>query len=132
MQRRVTPATIQAAERREREAAAPRLATEIPGLAALDIHFEEESSYAAPLVSYVRRVVVGIAPAHFEVTCGDSACKDGGHDLTSSILLALRSRKIEFSGDDACHGSVKVSACRRVLRYKATARYEVAESAGAR
>lgn len=123
MHPRVTPKTIRAAERREREASAPRLAGEVPTLRSLDIQFDEQVSATAPAVSYVRRVVIPSASSHFEVGCGDSGCIDGGHDLTSMILRPLRDKRTEFSGEDACHGSIGSAQCQRVLRFSAVARY---------
>ncbi len=123
MQRRVTAASIRAAERRERESAQPLLHDEVPGLVQLDIQFDEHVSQSAPVVSYVRRVVVTAARAHFEVGCGDSSCTGGGHDLTYAIMRGLRDRRTEFEGEDACHGSVGSAACPRLLRYRATAKF---------
>lgn len=74
-------------------------------------------------VVYTRRVVVTAAPAHFEIPCGDPSCEDGGHDLTSPIMRALRAREVSFSGEDACHGSVRTTSCQRVLRYTGVASY---------
>lgn len=123
MQRRVTAASLRATERREREAAQPLLSSEAPGLVSLNIQFDEHVSMSAPVVSYVRRVVVPVARAHFEVGCGDPSCNGGGHDLTYEIVRALRDRKHEFSGEDACRGSIGTASCPRVLRYRATAEY---------
>lgn len=128
MQRRANPAAIRAAERRAREEAAPRLLAEIPQLVSLDIRFQEESSFAAPVISHTKRVVIPTAPALFEIGCGDSSCEGGGHDLTLTMMRELHQQNTEFTGEDACNGTIKNGACQRVLKFKATARYENAEA----
>jgi hypothetical protein len=119
-------AKLRAAERRRREDEAPRLKHEVPTLAELKLELSEQigdSNVSA--AKHVRHVVVDHAPALFEVPCTDSACQDGGHDLTSEIVRALKNGSTEFSGDDDCHGRLGTSAspCRRVLHYTAFAKY---------
>lgn len=72
---------------------------------------------------YIRLIVVTSAPALFLVPCGDSNCVDGGHDVTSIVMSALREHKTHFAGMDECRGSVGTSLCSRVLHFEATARY---------
>jgi hypothetical protein len=67
--------------------------------------------------------VIDRAPALFLLPCGEPRCSDGEHDLTSSVLHALRSRETRFHGEDVCTGSVGPSPCSRVLRYEALAAY---------
>lgn len=124
MQRRVSQASIRTLERRAREEAAPRLAAEVPDLSSLDVEMEEVASSTAPIVSYVRRVVVKAAPALFEIPCGDSSCKDGGHDLTYELMAGLRRRQSSIEGEDRCRGSIGTAACPRTLRYRASARFD--------
>jgi hypothetical protein len=125
VQRRVSQASIRTLERRAREEAAPRLAAEFPDLASLDLEMEEVASATAPIVSYVRRVVVKAAPALFEIPCGDSSCKEGGHDITYELMAGLRRRQTSIVGDDRCRGSIGTASCPRTLRFRAVARYEV-------
>jgi hypothetical protein len=68
-------------------------------------------------------VVVATAPALFVLPCGDSQCQNGGYELTSQLLSALRTHKQKFEGEHCCGGSIGGSECRRVLRYVATASY---------
>jgi hypothetical protein len=112
------------AERRQREDEAPRLAAAFPQLESLSIRVLEGSpGMTNPEGSHTRRIQVATAPALFVLPCGDSQCKDGGHELTSQVLSALRSNKREFEGEDACRGVTGSAECRRVLRYVAVATY---------
>jgi hypothetical protein len=100
------------------------LAAAFPRLESLGIRVVEASpGIANPVGTYIRRVVVASAPALFVLPCGDSQCRDGGHELTNEVLSGLRQNKQEFSGEDSCRGSVGTGECRRVLRYVATASY---------
>ena len=122
--RRQTAASLRAAERREREDSAPRLVDVVPSLRGLRLEIDERSGTSAvSSPKYIRRVVVETAPALFLIPCGDASCTDGGHDVTSSIMQALRSGRTEFNGDDGCHGSVGSASCTRVLHYDAIADY---------
>ena len=118
-------AAQRAAERRERENSAPRLATEVPDLVSLCFEIEERSgSMAVMQPKYIRRIVVPNAPALFLVPCGDSSCTDGGHDVTGTVIQALRAHRARFSGDEGCRGSLgSGAACTRVLHFDATAEY---------
>ena len=122
--RRFSEAAQRAAERRKREDEAPRLREKVPFLESLNLDVEERSAGASvPEASHVRRIVVEHAPALFAIPCTDHACRDGGHDLTHQILHSLSNRETEFEGEDACNGQIGSSACRRVLRYVAHAKY---------
>ena len=124
MNRRNPEAARRLAERRQREDDAPRLAAAVPQLESLAIRVVEASpGISNPLGTYTRRVVVESAPALFVLPCGDSQCRDGGHELTQEILSALRQKKLEFAGEDSCRGAIGSSECRRVLRYVAIATY---------
>jgi hypothetical protein len=68
--------------------------------------------------------VVENAPALFILPCGDTSCKDGGHDVTSMVLRSLRAGETRFEGEDVCNGMVGSAPCSRVLRYVATATYK--------
>jgi hypothetical protein len=111
-------------ERRRRENVAPRLLALFPGLQTLRIRLSEhrhDGSLVEP--AYTRLIVVASAPALFAFPCQDSACVDGGHDVTVAICAALRRGQADFVGDDRCHGYLGSEGCSRVLRYSATALY---------
>ncbi len=124
MRRRDAEAARRIAERRQREDEAPRLATTFPRLASLGIRVVESNPGSSiPVGSHSRRGVVATAPALFVLPCGDSRCRDGGHELTAQLLAGLRQNKLEFEGEDNCGGVIGSSECRRVLRFVATASY---------
>lgn len=115
---------MRAAERRRREDEAPRLATRVPTLESLRLEIEERRPGAvSPDVQHVKRVPVEFAPALFDLTCCDRSCKDGGHDITRSIMIELERGATEFEGEDTCHGALGSAPCSRVLHYKAYASY---------
>ena len=122
--RRTSEAALRSVERRRREDTAPRLAQEVPRLETLVIQMADGEGGTLGAIDHVRRVVVASAPAMFENVCGNRACKDGGHDLTSEIMHALRAGQTRFEGRDACHGTVGSSHCANVLTYVATATYK--------
>jgi hypothetical protein len=112
------------AERRRREAEAPRLAALVPELEKLRLEVVERSAnIARPEHTHTRHVVVASAPALFVLPCHDSRCKDGGHDVTTEILAALQARKERFEGEDACSGVIGSASCARVLTYVGIATY---------
>jgi hypothetical protein len=113
------------AERRRREDEAPRLLEVVPKLETLRFKIEEyRAGGSLAETGHVRPIVVANAPALFVFPCQDSSCKDGGHDVTSEITMALRAGKQQFQGEDACRGQVGSADCSRVLRYSATATYK--------
>ncbi len=90
----------------------------------LRLEVEEKSdTIAAMQPKYVRLVVVAAAPALFLIPCGDPNCVDGGHDVTSMVMSALRAKKTRFGGDDECRGTVGTSLCARSIHFEATAAY---------
>jgi hypothetical protein len=122
--RKQSAASLRAAERREREDNAPRLTEVVPALRGLRLEIEERSgSSAVSNPKYTRRVVVATAPALFLIPCGDPSCNDGGHDVTASIMQALRSGRTEFDGEDGCSGATGSASCTRVMHYEAVADY---------
>ena len=125
MNRRNSEAAQRFAERRRREDEAPRLQVAVPGLESLRLEIAEgrSSSIDADL-SHVRKIVVEHAPALFILPCGDPGCRDGGHDVTSTILRSLRDRNPRFQGEDTCAGHVGTAPCPRVLRYVGIATYK--------
>jgi hypothetical protein len=121
---RVTEASQRFAERRRREDEAPRLLERVPELTGLRLEVEERraSSNAADS-KHVRHVVVDRAPALFFLPCGDPACKDGGHDVTSPLMRGLMGRETKFEAEDTCSGSVGTAPCGRVLHVVGIATY---------
>ena len=119
--RKTSPAAQRFADRRQREDDAPRLRDEVPDLVSLLLDVHEEGGSAKP--RYLRRIVVETAPALFFLPCGDPRCLDGGHDVTGTVMRAIRSRARAFHGTDDCYGSVGSTTCGRVLHFDATAEY---------
>jgi hypothetical protein len=122
--RKNSPQAQRFADRRRREDDAPRLCKEVPNLVSLKLDIEDRSG-AAEGSEHTRRVVVDRAPALFLMPCGDPRCTDGEHDLTHSVMRALRSQETTFRGEDACGGSIGPSQCPRVLKFEAVAAYRI-------
>jgi hypothetical protein len=116
-----SPQAQRFAERRRREDDAPRLREQVPRLIGLRLDIEDHVGVGGS--THTRRVVIDRAPALFLVPCGDPRCADGEHDLTTSVMRALRIGETSFHGEDECRGSVGSSACSRVLRFDAVAEY---------
>lgn len=125
--RRPNPAQLEAsAEHRRREDTAARLRDEVPPLLSLRVTFEElRTEGGVQATSYVRPIVVASAPAHFEVRCMEPKC-DGRHDLTASILRALKQSLASFTGQSTCDGMVADTPCHRTLGYTCEATYRSA------
>jgi hypothetical protein len=119
--RRNSPAALRFEERRRRENEAPRLRDAVPDLVNLQLQIEDRSGMTS--TKHVRRFVVDNAPALFLVPCADARCADGEHDLTPSVLRALREHKTTFQGEDECTGNVGLGVCSRVLHFDAVAEY---------
>jgi hypothetical protein len=114
------------AERREREDSAPRLRAQVPNIQSLRLDVEERRGSwpsATPEGSHVRRIVVDTAPAVFLITCHDPECRDGGHDVTTLVMRALRAREGRFEGTDRCQGRVGSADCQRAIRFVGVAEY---------
>jgi hypothetical protein len=114
------------AERRQQEDAAPRLTTQVPALKSLCLAIEERSgtwTSPDPGGSHVRHIVVSTAPALFLITCHDPVCREGGHDVTPSVMRALRAGQASFAGEDRCRGQVGSADCQRSIRYVGSATY---------
>src|SRR5450755_1717922 len=122
--RRNSEAAQRFAERRQREDEAPRLSAEVPRLESLKLEIEERRAGGAVAESaHIRRIVVDHAPALFLLPCGDSSCKDGGHDVTRVLMHALHAGAARTEGEDACNGQIGSATCSRVMRFVATATY---------
>jgi len=105
------------AERRRRENEAPRLANEIRRLTSLQIDVMNGGN------QYLWRIVVERAPALFEIPCPEPACTNGGHDITRSVMQALRASSPTFEAEFTCQGDVAAGSCGRILKYVAKATY---------
>jgi hypothetical protein len=124
MHNRAREASLRFAERRRREDEAPRLREEIPPLKTLRLEVEERrAGSAVSETKHVRLVVVDRAPALFELPCGDSDCRDGGHDLTRQLMGWLNDHATEFVVEDACSGNVRGVPCGRIVRVLGVATY---------
>jgi hypothetical protein len=116
-----SPAALRFADRRQREDEAPKLSSQVPGLTTLQLEIEERTGIGG--TKHTRRVLVDRAPALFLVPCGDPRCLDGEHDLTHTVMRALRAHETSFHGSDECRGSVGTSSCSRVIHFDGTAAY---------
>jgi hypothetical protein len=97
----------------------------VPQLASLRIEVEEHrGATGSGDPKHVRLVVVDSAPALFLLPCGDRACRDGGHDVTDTILRNLSAGAERFELDDACHGSVGTASCGTVMHIVVSAAYK--------
>jgi len=125
-QRKPDPAQIEAAaEQRRRERAAPRLCQAAPALVSLRFKFEDlRSGTDVDGILYAKPIVVATAPAHFDLRCVEPRC-DGRHDLTESIMAALRAKRPTFSGESPCNGLVAGESCSRTLYYSYEATYQI-------
>ena len=120
-QRRNSPAAQRFAERRRREDDAPRLREVVPTLVSLKLEIEDRSGVTG--TKHNRCVVIDRAPALFLVPCADPRCADGEHDITPTVMRALRAQETSFHGEDGCVGSIGPSNCARVLHFDAVAEY---------
>lgn len=124
MIRRDSEAARRFAERRRREDEAPRLAEIAPSLETLRLDLvERKGTVTLSDVAHTRHVIVGRAPALFEIACADRACVEGGHDLTHEVLRAIGQARTAFEGDDVCAGRTGSATCGRTLHFSAVATY---------
>jgi hypothetical protein len=122
--RRISPAVIAARKRREREEAAKRLAEVVPELESLKLDISDTADYEGALpVSYIRHVIVTMAPAMFDLPCGDKKCEEGGHDVTRKMMRRLRRGDTHWSVKSKCRGSKKGEPCTRELEFEVEAEY---------
>ncbi len=111
------------AERLQREQEAPRLREQIPSLETLRLEITDARGATSADPKHVRIIVVDTAPALFALTCGDHACREGGHDVTNAVLHGLRAGAAHFEVDDACYGNVGSADCGRTMRVEVKATY---------
>jgi hypothetical protein len=117
-------AFLRFAERRRREDEARRLQSEVPRLRTLRLEIEEHrGSSTLAETKHVRHVVVARAPALFVLPCGDTDCRDGGHDVTDAVMQSMCEQATEFVVEHECLGDVRGARCDRVVRIKAAATY---------
>ena len=122
--RRSSEAAQRATERRQREDDAARLSTEVPRLSSLRLEIEERRAGGVLTGgAHIRRIVVERAPALFVIPCSDRSCKEGGHDITSKVMVALREGQARFQGEHTCNGQLGNIPCDSVLKYTGIASY---------
>jgi len=121
-QRRLSDQALQAIDRRAREDSAPRLLDEIPKLVSLRLELSQGRTESGT-AKHARTIVVERAPALFEIACIERTCRNGGHDLTYSVMGGLRQGLTSFEGTDVCNGSVGTAECGSRLHFQAIAVY---------
>jgi hypothetical protein len=123
--RRGRTASDRTQERRRREDEAPRLVASAPDLESLRLEItEKRGDVGIAEAAHIRRVVVEHAPALFLIPCGESSCRDGGHDITRAVLRGLEMKSTEYEGSDPCMGQTGSAPCARTLVFKAIATYK--------
>lgn len=123
--RRGRAAQERVSERRRREDEAPRLAAVAPHLESLRIELSEKrGNIGIADGTHIKRVVVEHAPALFILPCGESSCRDGGHDITRAVLRGIEQRATTYEGDDPCSGQTGTAPCSRTLVFTAHATYK--------
>lgn len=110
------------AEQRRIEDEAPRLRDVVPSLRSLRMRLEDRRAAGQCAAPYTKHVVVATGPALFSVRCGEPRCS-GSHDLTGSILAALRAALSHCEGESACQGAVDDVPCDRTLVYVCEAEF---------
>jgi hypothetical protein len=114
----------QSAERFRRELEAPLLRTEVPDLIELSIELAEGGQGGMPETRHVRRFVLATARALFLIPCGNPLCQGGGHDISTVVMGALRSHRLEQAGDSPCSGTVDAVPCTRTVHFVVRGTYE--------
>ena len=122
--RRDVAAAKRSKERREREDSARRLQELVPNLDSLRLEIEESREGQSWVeVRHTRHIVVGRAPALFDLPCSDRHC-DGSHDVTKQLVNALAARRKRFEGRHRCGGHAKHGDCELELHFVAEAEYD--------
>ena len=123
--RRGRAAAERTLERRRREDEAARLAAVCPDLESLRLEVSERrGEIGIAEASHIRRVVVEHAPALFLIPCGESSCREGGHDITRAVLRGLEQKQTKYEGEDPCSGQTGTAPCARTLVFTAYATYK--------
>lgn len=122
--RRDPDALNRARERREKDDAAKRLKEVVPQLATLKLEIAEKPKGADDdkAIAHIKHVIVGRAPARFELPCCDHKC-DGSHDVTDVILAGLADKQAKIVGTDPCGGMAKEGPCHFEMTFTAIATY---------
>jgi hypothetical protein len=111
-------------ERWKREDAAPRLSAEVPGLQSLSLTLKDvREDHGILGKERIQHIIVERAAALFEIRCAEVKCQDGGYDITSEVMNALRRRRETFDGTSECRGTVGSGSCRCTLVYVARATF---------
>ena len=97
------------------------MAAELPLLRSARIEIVENVANGS--TKYSKHVVVARSPVLFIIPCGDPACKDGGHDITSEVMRAFRQHLASAVGESACGGTTGSAQCRRSIQFTVTAQY---------
>lgn len=112
-------------ERRKREDESPRLAQVAPHLESLKLELSEKrGDIGIAEATHIKRVVVEHAPALFLLPCGESSCRDGGHDITRAVMRGIEQKSTTYEGDDPCGGQTGTAPCARTLVFTAHATYK--------
>jgi hypothetical protein len=123
MRGRNSEAAVRFEERRQRDKTAQRLSARVPALATLRLQINENQGVIAAGPKYARIFTVETSPAIFVFACANPSCRDGGHDLTNSVIRGLSDGKTEFTLDQGCEGNVGTANCERSLHIEVTATY---------
>ena len=116
--------TQAAAERRQREDAAPRLKERAPRRATLRFELHElRGERRLRETVHVWHIIVDRAPALFDFPCSEEFCRDGGYDIAYEVMRALEVGVSDFEGEDRCVGATGTAVCERVLHFVALATY---------
>jgi hypothetical protein len=116
-------------ERWKREDAAARLREEIPSLATLRLELaESKRGTTTKEAMRIQHVIVDRAAALFLIPCSDTRCREGGHDITRELILALNRGVETVEGNSLCRGEINNDECGRELTYSATASYRQTSS----
>ena len=121
--RRNSEAAVRFEERRQRERGAQRLKARVPSLATLRLDIAEGNGAIAAGPVHSRIIMVETGPALFELACADPSCRDGGYDVTPTVMRGLLEGKTHFEMDSRCNGSVGSAECGRSVHVGVTATY---------
>lgn len=110
-------------ERRQREHEAQRLKDRVPSLATLRLDIAETRGETNAEPKHARIIPVETSAALFSLACADPSCRDGGHDLTNSVLRGLLAGSTHFEIDQPCDGNIGTANCGRTMHVEVTATY---------
>ncbi len=116
-------ATKRFEDRRERERQSPRLHERVPELLTLRLDIVEGRGLTTEDPKHSRIIMVDTAPALFTLKCSDLSCRDGGYELTNTMMRRLLANESSFDIEDTCNGSIGSASCGRSTRVHVTATY---------